>query len=73
MRSWTSGRRGQSTAELYFEASPEAIYIVQDGRYVDCNPATLRLFGRTREEFIGRDSCCFPLPLGHFEDGFEAI
>ncbi|MBB3472315.1 methyl-accepting chemotaxis protein [Sphingomonas sp. BK345] len=54
MRSWTSGRRGQSTAELYFEASPEAIYIVQDGRYVDCNPATLRLFGRTREEFIGQ-------------------
>ena len=54
MRTWILGRRRQSTAELYFEASPEAIYIVQDGRYADCNPATLRLYGRTREEFIGQ-------------------
>ena len=41
-------------AEFYFNASPEAIYMVQDGRYIDCNPAALRLFGRTRDDFIGQ-------------------
>ncbi|TCP35930.1 methyl-accepting chemotaxis protein [Sphingomonas sp. BK235] len=54
MRNWIWGRRRRSTAELYFDISPEAIYVIQDGHYVDCNPATLRLFGRTRDEFVGR-------------------
>ncbi|MGK6322608.1 methyl-accepting chemotaxis protein [Sphingomonas sp. DT-51] len=55
---WTIIRNqvGSSVGELYYEASPDAIYVVQDGVYVDCNPAALRLFGYTREEFIGADA-----------------
>ena len=38
-----------------FDAAPDAITILKDGKWVDCNPATLKLFGiATKEEFINR-------------------
>ena len=52
---WTITRRHGtvSVGDLYYAASPDAIYVIQDGVYVDCNPATLKLFGYAREEFVG--------------------
>ncbi|MDB2563004.1 SpoIIE family protein phosphatase, partial [Sulfurimonas sp.] len=38
-----------------FDAAPDAITILKNGKWVDCNPATLELFGAdTKEEFINR-------------------
>ena len=38
-----------------FDAAPDAITILKNGKWVDCNPATLELFGaNSKEEFINR-------------------
>ncbi|TCP29681.1 methyl-accepting chemotaxis protein [Sphingomonas sp. BK235] len=55
MRLWAF-QRDATIGDLFFDACPEAIYMVQDGVYVGCNPATLAAFGRSREAFIGRPS-----------------
>ncbi len=39
---------------MLFEASPDAIFLMKDGRFVDCNPQALELFRCTREQMIGR-------------------
>ncbi len=37
-----------------FELATDAIFLMQKHRFVDCNPATLRMFGGTYDEIIGR-------------------
>ena len=37
-----------------FEKSPDAFMLLVDGVFMDCNEATLALFGARREEFVGR-------------------
>ncbi|MCK5797348.1 MAG: PAS domain S-box protein [Deltaproteobacteria bacterium] len=37
-----------------FELATDAIFLMQDRRFVDCNPATLRMFGGTYDAIIGR-------------------
>ncbi|MBU4070542.1 MAG: PAS domain-containing protein, partial [Candidatus Thermoplasmatota archaeon] len=39
---------------LLFEASQDAIMFLDRERFFDCNPATLKMFGLTKEEFIKR-------------------
>ncbi|WP_051822171.1 PocR ligand-binding domain-containing protein [Desulfonatronum thiodismutans] len=39
---------------VLFEASPDAIFLLKDERIVDCNPQTLKQFGRPREQLLGR-------------------
>jgi len=45
--------RAPSVGDVYYANSPDAIYVIQNGIYVDCNPAALALFGYAREEFVG--------------------
>jgi len=37
-----------------FNGANDAILIIKDGRYVDCNDLTLKMFGCTREQIIGK-------------------
>ncbi len=37
-----------------FEGSRDAIFLMQDGRFVDCNARTLEIFGCTRDEILTR-------------------
>ncbi len=45
-----------------FESADDAIMLLADGRFVDCNAATLRMFGCTREQFIGATPSAFSPP-----------
>jgi hypothetical protein len=47
LRLWAF-QRDATISYLFFDACPEAIYMVQDGVYVARNPATLADFGRPR-------------------------
>lgn len=50
------------------ETSTAAIFIYRDGRIVEANPATLRLFGAEREaQVLGRSPLEFIHPDGHAE------
>ena len=66
-----SAALGESEARLakMIEASPEAITIgrVEDGKFIEANPACAQLCGYTREELIGRS----PLELGFWPDPEE--
>ncbi|MCB0749316.1 MAG: PAS domain S-box protein [Ignavibacteriae bacterium] len=37
-----------------FEASNDAIFLIDEGVYIDCNPKALEMFGCKREEIIGK-------------------
>jgi len=36
-----------------FEHAGDAIFMMQDERFIDCNPATLKMFGCTRDQIVG--------------------
>jgi diguanylate cyclase (GGDEF)-like protein/PAS domain S-box-containing protein len=46
-------RESNQRYRTLFEAAGDAILLMQDGRFLDCNPATLSLFGCRREDIIG--------------------
>ncbi|MBN2081099.1 PAS domain S-box protein [bacterium] len=46
-------RESKERYRSVFETTNDAIMILADGRFIDCNPHTLELFGRTRDEIIG--------------------
>ena len=37
-----------------FESSPDAVFIMKDGQFVDCNIAATKMFGCSKEEIIGK-------------------
>jgi PAS domain S-box-containing protein len=37
-----------------FDSSADAIFIMKGNRFIECNPRTLRMFGCTKEQIIGR-------------------
>ena len=45
--------RSEKRYRALFESSGDAIYLIRDGRYVDCNSAAVNLYGFSREEIIG--------------------
>jgi PAS domain S-box-containing protein len=52
----------------------EAIMIVDDqGRFVDCNPAALELYGRTRDDLIGRHLTEFVEADFEFKPSWEML
>jgi len=47
-------RERESRFRTLFEAASDAIFLVRDGRFVDCNARTLEMFGCVRDEIVGR-------------------
>jgi PAS domain S-box-containing protein len=47
-------RASEARYRTVFEAAHDAIFLMRGARFVDCNEATLRLFGGTRDQIIGR-------------------
>jgi len=46
-------RESEGRYKTLFETAQDAIFIVEDLEFVDCNAGTLRMFACTREEIIG--------------------
>ena len=47
----------RNSEELYrglYESASDAIFLLEDGRFIDCNPASLVLYGHERHDLIGR-------------------
>ena len=47
-------KRSEAYRRALFESARDAILILRDGKFIDCNPAALLLYGRKREQIIGR-------------------
>jgi PAS domain S-box-containing protein len=47
-------KRSEAYKRALFESARDAILILRDGRFIDCNPAALLLYGRKREQIIGK-------------------
>lgn len=45
-----------------FESANDAIFIVEDDIFIDCNPKTLEMYGCTREQIIGQPPYRFSPP-----------
>ncbi len=43
---------GTARYQTLFEKAHDAIFLMQEDRFVDCNPRTLEMFGYTREELL---------------------
>ncbi|MCP3868749.1 MAG: EAL domain-containing protein [Gammaproteobacteria bacterium] len=46
-------RDSEARYRALFENAGDAILLIREGRFVDCNPATLEMFNRPREEIVG--------------------
>ena len=46
-------RNSESHYRMLFESANDAIFVVKNGAFSDCNPAATRVFGRSREELLG--------------------
>ena len=44
---------------LLFNAAQDAIILIEQGHFIDCNPQTLQLFGCTKEQIIGQSPLTF--------------
>jgi PAS domain S-box-containing protein len=56
----------QESERLYrtlFESASDAIFLIRDSRFVDCNPRTLAMFGCRREQIIGETPYHFSPPF----------
>jgi len=56
-------RDSEARYKTLFEHAGDAIFLMRDGRFVDCNPATLDLFACTREQIIGATPGAFSPPI----------
>jgi len=56
-------RQSQSKYRVLFEYAHDAIFLIKDGRYVDCNSKTLSMLGCSRDQIIGRSPLDFSPPL----------
>jgi two-component system, cell cycle sensor histidine kinase and response regulator CckA len=55
-------RSSETRYRTLFETANDAIFLVQDGRFVDCNARTLEIFGCSRETILGRHPSAFSPP-----------
>jgi PAS domain S-box-containing protein len=63
-------RQSQSKYRVLFEYFYDAVFLIKDGRYVDCNTKTVSMLGCSREQIIGRSPRDFSPPLQ--PDGSES-
>ena len=61
----------QERFRILFEAANDAILLMEDYRFIDCNPKTLEMFQCSREEMIGQTPARFSTPLQ--PDGRDSI
>lgn len=61
----------QERFRILFEGANDAIFLVEDYRFIDCNPKTLEMFQCSREEIIGQTPARFSTPLQ--PDGRDSI
>ncbi len=47
-------RESEKQCRLLFERAGDAILLMREDRFIDCNPRTLEMFGCTREDIIGQ-------------------
>lgn len=47
-------RASERRYRTLFDSADDAIFILENGKIVDCNEATLRLFGGSREDILGK-------------------
>ena len=53
----------QEHFRILFEASNDAILLIEEYRFIDCNPKTLDMFQCSRNEIIGQTPARFSTPL----------
>ena len=48
-------REKEKRYRMLFESATDAIFLIKDSRFVDCNPKALDIFGAKREQIIGTE------------------
>ncbi len=55
-------RESEGRYRMLFESASDAIFLMADGRFADCNARTLEVFGCAREEILGHHPADFSPP-----------
>lgn len=56
-------RDSEERYRTLFEAANDAIFLMREDRFIDCNPRTLQMFGCAREDIIGQPPYTFSPPF----------
>jgi diguanylate cyclase (GGDEF)-like protein/PAS domain S-box-containing protein len=56
-------RENEVKYRTLFEAAQSAIFLVYEGKYIDCNSYTLKMFGCEQDQIIGRTPSEFSTPV----------
>ncbi len=56
-------RDSEERYRTLFEAANDAIFLMREDRFIDCNPRTLEMFGCARQDIIGQPPYRFSPPL----------
>ncbi len=62
-RAQTVLRDSEERYRTLFEAANDAIFLMREDRFIDCNPRTLQMFGCAREDIIGQSPYRFSPPF----------
>ncbi|MBN1933930.1 MAG: PAS domain-containing protein, partial [Anaerolineae bacterium] len=48
---------------ILYDSASQAMLLIEDGQFVECNASALAMFGCEREQFLGRSPLDFTLPV----------